>query len=286
MDISSNQVLFAFLLAALAGFSTAIGAIIAFFSRQDNLKVLSIGLGFSAGVMIYISFMEILPQAFKDFSQVYEGFLGEFIAIVCFFLGIALSAFVDKLIPENLHLDEKGQYDELKICPLVEHKTNANIKLHNSKQKALKRTGILTAIAIAIHNFPEGFATFVSSLDSLSFGIAIAIAVAIHNIPEGMAVSLPIYHATGDKKKAFIYSALSGLTEPIGALVGVFLLLPFVGDLTLAFTFAIIAGIMVYISFDELLPAARVYGEAHHCLYGLLVGMGIMALSLALLNNA
>lgn len=281
MEITTNQIFIAFMLAALAGFSTAIGAVIAFFSKQDNFKVLSIGLGFSAGVMIYISFMEILPTSFKDFSKVYTGFLGEFLGIGCFFIGILISALVDKLIPENLDSQAKEDYAELKFCNLEDK------AYHQAKQSntVIKRAGILTAIAIAIHNFPEGFATFVSSLDNLSFGIAIAIAVAIHNIPEGMAVSLPIYHATGNKKKAFIYSALSGLTEPIGALFGVFILLPFIGELTLAVTFAIIAGIMVYISFDELLPAARVYGEAHHCLYGLLAGMGVMAISLAMLNH-
>lgn len=276
MELSFTQIFYAFLLSALAGLSTIAGAIIAFFSHKDNSKILSLGLSFSAGVMIYISFMEILPQAFADFKRVYEGFYGEFLAIFCFFLGILLSALVDKLIPENLSKDTENELEELKISSSA--KTNKNFKI-------LKRTGIITAVAVALHNFPEGFATFISALDNLNFGILIAIAVALHNIPEGMAVSLPIYHSTGDKKKAFIYSAFSGLTEPLGALIGIFLLLPFIGELTLAFSFALIAGIMVYISFDELLPAARMYGEAHHCLYGLLVGMAIMSLSLAMLNN-
>lgn len=274
MDLSFSQIFYAFILASLAGVSTAIGAVIAFFSRQDNLKVLSIGLGFSAGVMIYISFMEILPQAMEGFSHSYGKFYGQLCALLCFFVGIGISAIVDKLIPEDLHIHEQEDYEELKI----------NSNKAQIQNKALKRTGILTAIAIGLHNFPEGFATFASSLENLSFGVAIAIAVAIHNIPEGMAVSMPIYHATGDKKKAFWYSALSGLTEPVGALVGIFILLPFIGELTLAFTFAFIAGIMVFISFDELLPAARVYGEAHHCLYGLLAGMGVMAISLIMLD--
>lgn len=131
----------------------------------------------------------------------------------------------------------------------------------------------------------DSFATFISSLDNLTLGIAIAIAVAIHNIPEGLAVSLPIYHATGDKKKAFIYSALSGLAEPLGAFVGALILLPFIGDLTLAISFAVIAGIMVFISLDELLPAAKTYDKAHDSLYGLIAGMAIMALSLNLLGQ-
>ncbi len=315
MELSLTQILWALALCALAGLSTIAGAVIAFFSRKDNSKVLSLGLSFSAGVMIYISFMEILPVAFKDFNTAFSGLWGEILAIVCFFIGVLLSALVDKLIPENLSKDTEIELQELKICPLFSKENLAHLKEkvafkdentarnlnslssnsfnsnslktpNQSKDlKALRRTGVLTAIAVALHNFPEGFATFVSALENLNFGILIALAIAIHNIPEGMAVSLPIYHSTGDKKKAFIYSALSGLTEPLGALVGIFLLLPFLNELILAVSFALVAGIMIYISFDELLPAARIYGEPHHCLYGLLVGMGVMAFSLALLNN-
>ncbi|EDJ8700559.1 zinc transporter ZupT [Campylobacter jejuni] len=273
-----------------AGFSTAIGSTIAFFSRKDDLRVLSLGLGFSAGVMIYISFMEILPTALKDFKNHYDSHWAELLGLACFFGGILISLLIDKLIPEDVNPHEpKEDLSELKICPLPQKgqnppKFHPGEKLHQINTKALKRTGIFTALAIAIHNFPEGFATFISSLDNLTLGIAIAIAVAIHNIPEGLAVSLPIYHATGDKKKAFIYSALSGLAEPLGAFVGALILLPFIGDLTLAISFAVIAGIMVFISLDELLPAAKTYDKAHDSLYGLIAGMAIMALSLNLLE--
>ncbi|EAH5193785.1 zinc transporter ZupT [Campylobacter jejuni] len=278
------------LLTLFAGFSTAIGSIIAFFSRKDDLRVLSLGLGFSAGVMIYISFMEILPTALKDFKNHYDSHWAELLGLACFFGGILISLLIDKLIPEDVNPHEpKEDLSELKICPLPQKgqnppKFHPGEKLHQINTKALKRTGIFTALAIAIHNFPEGFATFISSLDNLTLGIAIAIAVAIHNIPEGLAVSLPIYHATGDKKKAFIYSALSGFAEPLGAFVGALILLPFIGDLTLAISFAVIAGIMVFISLDELLPAAKTYDKAHDSLYGLIAGMMIMALSLNLLE--
>ncbi|HGG0695071.1 TPA: zinc transporter ZupT [Campylobacter jejuni] len=280
----------AMLLTLFAGFSTAIGSIIAFFSRKDDLRVLSLGLGFSAGVMIYISFMEILPTALKDFKNHYDSHWAELLGLACFFGGILISLLIDKLIPEDVNPHEpKEDLSELKICPLPPKgqnppKFHPGEKLHQINTKALKRTGIFTALAIAIHNFPEGFATFISSLDNLTLGIAIAIAVAIHNIPEGLAVSLPIYHATGDKKKAFIYSALSGFAEPLGAFVGALILLPFIGDLTLAISFAVIAGIMVFISLDELLPAAKTYDKAHDSLYGLIAGMMIMALSLNLLE--
>lgn len=291
MQFTFEQIFIAMLLTLFAGFSTAIGSIIAFFSRKDDLRVLSLGLGFSAGVMIYISFMEILPTALKDFKNHYDSHWAELLGLACFFGGILISLLIDKLIPEDVNPHEpKEDLSELKICPLPPKgqnppKFHPGEKLHQINTKALKRTGIFTALAIAIHNFPEGFATFISSLDNLTLGIAIAIAVAIHNIPEGLAVSLPIYHATGDKKKAFIYSALSGFAEPLGAFVGALILLPFIGDLTLAISFAVIAGIMVFISLDELLPAAKTYDKAHDSLYGLIAGMAIMALSLNLLGQ-
>ncbi|EOI4972486.1 zinc transporter ZupT [Campylobacter jejuni] len=291
MQFTFEQIFIAMLLTLFAGFSTAIGSIIAFFSRKDDLRVLSLGLGFSAGVMIYISFMEILPTALKDFKNHYNSHWAELLGLTCFFGGILISLLIDKLIPEDVNPHEpKEDLSELKICPLPQKgqnppKFHPGEKLHQINTKALKRTGIFTALAIAIHNFPEGFATFISSLDNLTLGIAIAIAVAIHNIPEGLAVSLPIYHATGDKKKAFIYSALSGFAEPLGAFVGALILLPFIGDLTLAISFAVIAGIMVFISLDELLPAAKTYDKAHDSLYGLILGMAIMALSLNLLGQ-
>jgi ZIP family zinc transporter len=231
-------------------------------------------MGFSAGVMIYVSFVEILDKSKYAFTQLYaNGLIGESLAVLSFFAGIALSAFIDRLIPDDVNPHETKSNSELsELKP-----QNQSSILKNS---SLKRTGIFTALAIGIHNFPEGFATFVSALEDLSIGITIAFAIAIHNIPEGMAVSLPIYHATGDKKSAFWYATLSGLAEPIGAVVGFFLLFPFMGEATLGITFGMVAGIMVYISFDELLPAARVYGNAHTTVAGITIGMLVMALSL------
>ena len=144
------------------------------------------------------------------------------------------------------------------------------------------RTGLLTALAIAIHNFPEGLATFVSALQEPSLAIPIVVAIAIHNIPEGIAVSVPIYYATGDKKKAFLYSSASGLSEPIGAIIGYLILMPFMNDIVYGLLFAGVAGIMVFISLDELLPSAKEYGEHHLSIYGLVAGMAVMAVSLLL----
>ena len=272
--LSLNTLLPAFLLTLLAGASTSIGALLAFFSKEKNHTVLSVGMGFSAGVMIYVSFVEILSKSKHAFSELYGSEVwGESLALLAFFAGIALSALIDYLIPEDVNPHEIRSDKELSE---LKPQNNARPSINPS----LKRTGVFTALAIAIHNFPEGFATFVSALDDLTIGFTIAFAIAIHNIPEGMAVSLPIYHATGNKKSAFWYATLSGLAEPLGAVVGFFVLLPFLGDAALGITFGAVAGIMIYISFDELLPAARVYGNAHTTIAGITLGMLVMAASL------
>ncbi len=273
-DISLETFLFAFMLTFLAGLSTSIGAVLAFFSKKDNYTILSIGMGFSAGVMIYVSFVEILVKSKEAFIEIYSSqAIGESLSILCFFAGIGLTAFIDKIIPQDINPHEPKSNSQL-----------LELKLENQvfilSDSALKRTGIFTALAIAIHNFPEGFATFISALENPTIGISIAFAIAIHNIPEGMAVSLPIYHATGDKKSAFWYATLSGLAEPVGALIGFFMLLPFMGEATLGVVFGIVAGIMIYISFDELLPAARVYGNAHTTIAGITLGIFVMSISL------
>lgn len=264
---------FAFVLTLLAGLSTSLGAMIAFFSKQDNSRLLSIGLGFSGGVMIYVSFMEILQKSKDAFSQMFSNPIsGEVVALICFFIGIGLSALIDRFIPEDVNPHEFKNEDEL-----TELQDNSKISKHT-----LRRTGLFTALALGIHNFPEGFATFIAALQEPALGISIAVAIAIHNIPEGMAVSLPIYHSTGERKKAFWYATLSGFAEPLGAIFGFFVLLPLMGEATLGVTFGIVAGIMIYISFDELLPAARVYGDAHTTLGGVAFGMMVMAASLIL----
>lgn len=272
--ITIDTYLFAFLLTLFAGLSTSIGAVIAFFSHEKNEQFLSLGLGFSAGVMIYVSFIEILSKSSESFSTLLDNnTMGESLTLLCFFIGIGISAFIDRMIPEDVNPHEPKSEDELQELKPENHSSIL-------KNNTLRRTGIFTALAIGIHNFPEGFATFVASLENITLGVSIALAIAIHNIPEGMAVSLPIYHATGDKKKAFWYATLSGISEPIGALLGFFILFPFMGEATLGVTFGLVAGIMIYISFDELLPAARVYGNAHTTILGLTLGMFVMALSL------
>lgn len=266
----NNDVLFALGLTLLAGLSTGIGSLLAFFSKEFNPKFLSSALGLSAGVMIYVSFVEIFPKARLSLSEFYGPRAGHWYTILAFFAGIALIAVIDLLVPshENPHEIKNMNIDELKDSL--------------PDDKKLLRMGIFSAIAIAIHNFPEGLATFMAAMKEPSLGISIAIAIAIHNIPEGVAVSVPIYFATKSRAKAFWYSFLSGLAEPVGALVGYFLLRSVINDASFGLVFAAVAGIMVYISFDELLPTAEEYGEHHIAISGLIVGMVIMAVSLAL----
>jgi len=266
--MDNSTVLIAFSFTLFAGLSTGIGSALAFFAKRTNTKLLSISLGFSAGVMIYVSFIEIFLKAKESLIYSLGEKSGNIYTTMAFFGGIFVIAIIDKFVPsfENPHEMYKLE----------------DINNENKEDKSLLRMGIFSAIAIAIHNFPEGLATFTAGLKDSTLGAHIAIAIAIHNIPEGIAVSIPIYYATGNKKTAFKYSFLSGLSEPLGALIGYLLLMPFFNDILYGILFASVAGIMVFISLDELLPTAREYGEHHLAIYGLISGMIVMAISLLL----
>jgi ZIP family zinc transporter len=264
-----QHVIFAFTLTLIAGLATGVGSAIAFFAKRTNTKFLSLALGFSAGVMLYVSFVEILAKAKTELSARLGDASGAWLTTLAFFGGMGVVALIDRLVPsvENpheMHCVEEISADE------------------NLRNKKLLRMGMLSALAIAIHNFPEGLATFVAALQDTSLGISITVAIAIHNIPEGIAVSVPVYYATGSKRKAFVYSFLSGLAEPLGALIGYFIMLHFFSELMFGVLFAAVAGIMVFLSLDELLPAAQEYGEHHLTIYGSIAGMIVMALSLLL----
>ena len=265
--MDSGNILFAFGLTVFAGLSTGIGSMMALFSKKFNPKFLAGSLGFSAGVMIYVSLVEIFVKAKDSLAAVYGLKPGYWATVIAFFTGIGIIALIDKLVPsfENPH--------ELK---------NMSNGFEAEKKQELMRMGLFSALAIGIHNFPEGLATFMGALHDPALGISIAVAIAIHNIPEGIAVSVPIYYATESRKKAFNYSFLSGFAEPVGALVGYFILRNFFSDATFGLIFASVAGIMVYISLDELLPTAEEYGEHHVAIFGLIAGMIVMALSLVM----
>lgn len=263
----SGNILLAFVVTFFAGVSTTIGSFIAFLSKGFKSYFLSLTLGFSAGVMIYVSFVEIFRKAQESLTEVLGSTRGYFTATLGFFAGIALIALIDNIIPqyENPH--------EMRTVESEGYET-----------EKLMRMGLFSALAIAIHNFPEGLATFMATLQNPSLGFAIAIAIAIHNIPEGIAVAVPIFYSTKSKSKAFWLSTLSGFSELIGATIGYLLIRPFVNEMIFGTVFAAVAGIMVYISLDELLPTAEEYGHHHLAIGGLIFGMAVMATSLVMMK--
>ncbi len=247
-----NQIAIPFLLTFLAGLSTVLGSIL-YLRHFCKRRYLGFMLGLSAGVMIYLSFIELLPVAIKE-----VGFLN---ANIFFFIGIIVIGLIDFILPHH--------YLEEKIC-----------KQQRILDPKLFSTGLMVSLGLIIHNFPEGIAVFLSAFSELKLGILLAFAIAVHNIPEGIAVSAPIYHATGDKVKAIKYSFISGIAEPLGAIIAYFALKPFLNQNILAYIFSIVAGIMVYISFDELLPASFRDNQGHFAILGLFIGMAIVLLSL------
>lgn len=253
----------AFLLALVAGAATGVGAALTFALRKNDFKIFALGMSFSAGVMVYLSFTDILPTAIaKMQGGGISDRLGHALAVLAFFAGVALAGVIDYFIPEHVdhEMAERG----------------AEPHAHGRPSKAGK-AAVFTAVALAIHNFPEGLSVFVAGLDDIKVGIGVAIAIMLHNIPEGVSVALPIYSATGDKRKAFCWATLSGMAEPLGAVFAYFALAPYLTPQLVGAALALTAGIMVYISLDELLPMAKEYGEEHYGIVGVFSGMAFMA---------
>jgi len=300
-----NNVWIALGLTLFAGMATGIGSAIAFTAKRTNYRFLSIATGFSAGVMLYVSFVEIFYKGVDALTETYGDYWGHWINAASFFGGVLLIGLVDNLIPEAENPHETPSeaqtaplHDPTAPYPASGHNPESSGKgeitdteIQSPSEKKLLRMGLFTALAIGIHNFPEGLATFLAALQDPSLGIAIAIAIALHNIPEGISVSVPIFYATGDRKKAFIYSVLSGLAEPVGAGIAYIAIRLIVGGSDgvippqlMGILFGGVAGIMVYISLDELLPTSRAYGKGHDSLFGLVGGMAVMAISLLLMK--
>jgi len=245
----------ALILSALAGLSTTIGSVLGISVKKVSPRFMSSSLGFAAGVMLYISFVELLARA--------TGTVGLGMAQVAFFVGMMAMFAVDLVIPHE-YMAEKAKVKGAVVD--------------------IKRTGVFVALGVAIHNFPEGMATFAGALESTKIGVAIALAIAIHNIPEGFAISAPIFAATGSRAKAFFYSFLSGVSEPVGAVIAALVLYPVLSPAVLAYMMAFVAGLMVFISLDELVPASRVYGFDHIAILMVILGMAVMGGSLLLLG--
>jgi ZIP family zinc transporter len=273
----SSDISFALLLTLLAGLSTGIGSAIAYFIRKPEPKYMTLILGFSAGVMLYISFAELLHQSFEK--------VGFATGNIGFFSGIAFIAVLDIFIPHEYKQEHADLSQEMPAGAAPSSRRSRFQRNKNEHQAYLMRAGMLTAIGIAIHNFPEGLAVFSSGITGdRTFGFMVAIAIALHNIPEGVSVSLPIWEATGSRKRAFLYSFAAGLAEPVGAVIGYVVLFNFLTPTLIYSLLAFAAGIMVYISLDELLPTAHLYGKEHLVIIGVIAGMVVMALSIFLIR--
>ena len=270
-----EHVLFAFLLIFIAGLATGLGGLVVLLSKTTNTKFLSVCLSFSAGVMLYVSFAEIFLEAMEALKDGYGDGEGMLIAVLAFFGGILLMAVIDKFIPHNDQVTE-----------LLEPGSGQEKQFSQGEKKELRRTGLMSATALAIHNFPEGLITFIAFMYDPAMGIAIAIAIIIHNMPEGIAMAAPIYYATGSKTKAFLISAGTGLTQLLGAFVAWLLFQNLSGDIETVFgiAFAAVAGIMVFVAVHQLLPAAQKYGRHHLVMKWLFTGMAVMAVSLIVLE--
>ena len=243
------------LLTVIAGLSTGLGGMIPLLIKNFSKEYLQFFLGLSAGVMMYVSFVELLGAAIRQTGILY--------ANLAFFAGILVIMAIDVLIPHE-YIEEHA-------------KTGV-------KDKKLLSAATLTAIGIAIHNFPEGFAVFISCTGDIKLGMSVALAIIIHNIPEGIAISAPVYKATGSRGRALLYSLATGVAEPLGALVGMLILAPFCSPTFISLSFAFVAGIMVFISFDELLPLSYENQKNHIAVFGIIIGMLIMFISTLLIR--
>jgi ZIP family zinc transporter len=264
-EISTQNLWIAFGLTFAAGLATAVGSLLVLFSKRPNPRLLAFGLAFAGGAMVYVSLSEILNKSIASFTLAHGERLGFTYGTIWFLAGVLLVMVIDHLVP-NPHetLDKQD--------PAFREQNRSHIR----------RVGLLSAVAITAHNFPEGLATFFATLESPSIGLPLAFAIAIHNVPEGIAIAVPVYFATGRKSYAFGASLLSGLAEPVGAAIGYFALAGSLSHSTFGAVFGLIAGIMVFLALDELLPAAKRYARGHETVYGLVIGMATIAVSLAL----
>lgn len=274
----SREVILSLGLTTIVGLSMGLGSLLSFFVKETNKRFLAIALSFSAGIMIYVSFMAILPEGMELIESHFGERGGHLIALVGFFGGMLITAIVEKLVHKfGGHYHGHDDHDH-------EHKHDHEHH-HGENGEHLSKLGLMSAIAIAIHNLPEGLAIFTAGLKDISVAVPIAAAVILHNIPLSIAISVPIYYSTGSKRKAFLYSLLVGLCQPFGAIIGYLILSSFFNDLVFGILFSIVAGIMIFVSLDELLPSSQKYEDHHISVYGAIAGMIVMALSISLFHH-
>jgi ZIP family zinc transporter len=258
--LAGTNVLVALGICAAAALSTVIGSLFVIFSKEPSPRLLAFGLAFAGGAMVYVSLVEIFWKAEQGFAALHDPKTAYAYATLAFFAGALLLILIDRSIP-NPH---------------------GAISSANGDQGHIKRVGLLAAFAITAHNLPEGLATFLATLENPVVGIPLAAAIAIHNIPEGVSIAIPVYYATNSKQKALLATCLSALAEPVGAIIGYLILAPFLSPMVFAVVFGMIAGAMVFLALDELLPTAKRYAQGHETVYGIVTGMAALAASLIL----
>lgn len=247
----------ALILSSVAGLATVIGCIPVFFTSKKNERLLSVALGAAAGVMLSVSFLDLYPEAERLFGTVFSLKLSVLMAVSCFVVGVLLASLIDRFVPHEAFDKQTG----------------------GASHKNLYRTGMLSVAVIGLHNFPEGIATFMAGYESLALGVPIAAAVALHNIPEGIAIAMPVFYATHSRKKALFCTFFSGMAEPLGALAAFWLLSPFMNNAVLGGVFALVAGIMIYVTVEELIPSSRQYGHEREALWATFIGICFMPLT-------
>lgn len=257
----------ALVITTLAGLSTIVGGFLTFFIKRTNLHALSIGLGFSAGVMIFIALYAIMHEA-QDFLTPTFPDKAQLVTFLSFFAGVAIAALIDFCMPAHIGANFLSN--------------GINEEAAEPVNPKVSKAGVLTALMISIHRFPEGLATFLVASKNLALGIPFAVAIAIHNLPEGIAIALPVFHATGKKRLAIFYTFIASLAGPIGAIIGIIITKIFLPEMAVGMMFGAVAGIMVYISLDTLLPLAREFGDNHHVMIGIISGMFFISMSLLL----
>ncbi|NLK95527.1 MAG: zinc transporter ZupT [Clostridiales bacterium] len=252
-----SKILFPFILALFSGLSTVLGGLLVFFTKNNNNKIISFSLGFSAGVMITISLTDLFPEASSTLIKHNGNLKGMLLSLLFLIIGIAIAYLIDSFIPD----------------------TTGNTTLNSNNSAVIYKVGLVSMIALILHNFPEGIATFISGYHDKSLGIYVALSISLHNIPEGIAIAIPIYYGTNSRLLAIKYTLYSALAEPFGALIAFLFLRPYINDVILSITFALVAGIMLYISLEELLPEARKNGDKFTYIFSIVLGICIMPLS-------
>ncbi len=277
-----NNYLIAFILSTIAGLSTVVGGFVTFFIKGNSLKYLSFGLGLSAGVMLFVSLVDLYPEA----TEMIRAQIGQnlaWLSILCFGIGMLIAVLIDFFIPDHIQASmftkQIGANEQNKDSTDCTEDENAIISIGK-----IKRAGIITAIVVALHNLPEGLATFTLATQDIMLSLGVIFAIAIHNIPEGMAISIPVYQATHSKRKAFLYSFLSGMAEPVGGVLGFLIIKTLFPNLCVGLLFALVAGIMTYISIDTLLPLSKDYDTGHYSISGVVLGLMIMGSALIVLD--